>query len=127
MKLQKGKHLLEKRLSSGKNYIPEFYNKEKILKVAKNTGLNLNGYYTYLFLDKFSPYNFFVPSYQFLYGISTMQETLDKNMAELYSTVYSKFIYKLSFLLPEYMHENYNRSITDDLNGCHMITILSKN
>ena len=51
---KKGKHLLEKRLSSGKNYIPEFYNKEKILKVAKNTGLNLNGYYTYLFLDKFS-------------------------------------------------------------------------
>lgn len=112
------------RWSTAKNYIDISYDKDKIEKIAKSTGLKLLNCHSYLNLNKFSPYKYFTPAYQFCYSVSNYQQALDRSFGEIYSSTYTKFIHQLSLSLPTYIEHVYEDTITGNQNGCHIMATL---
>ena len=116
------------RWESAKNYIPTAYPLDKLKDEITGTELKLLHYHTYMDLNVFSPYQFFVPAYQFLFEVASLyiKQPLDSDLAELYTTTYAKFVYNLTLSLPGFIDYQYKNALTGAQDGCHMMATLNK-
>jgi SAM-dependent methyltransferase len=113
------------RYETGANYIPEAYDEQRIRELCGEIDLLVESHNTYMFLEPYSPYQYFTPAYQFTYSMASLQATLDFQTAEKYATTYARHIYYLGMNLPGYMQFQNAESSRGNPQGCEAIVCVS--